>query len=65
MNCVSCLLPTFELVEQSATFQALTSNVVARIEGIVVEKLAAHSSNVALLVADLAKNSASLGDPPV
>jgi len=58
MNCVSCLLPTFELVEQSATFQALTSNVVARIEGVVVEKLAAHSSNVALLVADLAAKCA-------
>ena len=57
MNCVSCLVPTFELIEQNPAFQALTSNLVSRIEGIVVEKLAAHSSNVALLVADLAKNS--------
>jgi len=39
--------------------------VVARIESVVVDKLAAHSSNVALLVADLAKNSTSRGAPPV
>jgi len=65
MNCVSCLLPTFELVEQNPTFQALTSNVVARIEGIIVDKLAAHSSNVALLVEALAKNSTSRAAPQV
>ena len=76
MNCVSCLY-MLDLVEENPQFQAFTSNLITKIDELVAERIAASTSNIlarlapaappvtpGLLVADLAKNSASLVDPP-